>query len=261
MATEIRELSPCKKVLLRDYGELFIQQGEKESLTVEADASLLNRISTQVQDEQLIISITGGLWDHFERFFRYGWQYTRVKLTLTVKDLNSLDVIGGGRVHVSRLNTEQLDIRLGGAGEINFEDLHAQKLTARLPGAGKIGISGEVDEQNISMSGAGAYIAHRLKSVHANVNLMGIGSVSIWAVESLAASLDGIGSISYYGHPTVQEDLRGFGKLIAMDTPQMSDVFPSSSPPSSQASSNYFRENDEEECSPFFQKAPNRFAA
>lgn len=228
MVKETKPLSSVQKVLIESFGEFIIQQGGKEELTFEGEQAFIDRMSVQVQEGQLVIKTRGFLLEHITWFIQHGWQPLSLKCLITIKDLESLELWGAGKIQVGQLKTPQFNVRLKGAGEIIIEDLHTQTLYAHLPGAGRISISGETVHQNVTLSGTGSYESSLLKSTSANVHLTGIGSAVLWVTDSLTAAVRGMGSISYYGYPTVEEECHGLGKVIALGAPIQQDIFASS---------------------------------
>jgi hypothetical protein len=85
MLTEKREVSDFNQIILRGYGELFITQGEQESLTVQADEDVLPTIKTGVVDGELRIDIITDWVEKISSFFTRGIYSQRIRFDLTVK--------------------------------------------------------------------------------------------------------------------------------------------------------------------------------
>ena len=219
LVTESREVSNFDRVVLREYGELAITQGERESLTVEADQDILPRIKTEVRDGRLVIGIGGGWLDKLGDALATSLTGKRINYSLTVKKLTGLEIHGAGRVSASNIETDRLALRLGGAGQVNIEHLTAELLEVDLPGVGKIGLTGQVAEQRIVISGAGNYSAPKLESKKASVDLRGAGKATVWAVEDLDATIRGLGSVEYYGSPSVKQTVSGLGSVTSLGNP------------------------------------------
>jgi hypothetical protein len=219
MLTEKREVSDFNQISLRGYGELFITQGEQESLTVQADEDVLSTIKTDVVNGELRIDIITDWVEKISSFFSKGIYSQRISFDLTVKELTNLDIIGAARVKIKGLQSEEFAVKLGGAADITIDSLKTVRLKAELPGAGMLKIAGKTTDQSVTVSGAGTYEAPHLESQSATIQLTGLGKATVWAVEELEATLIGLGSIEYYGDPIVTKSVQGLGSVTGMGTP------------------------------------------
>jgi hypothetical protein len=68
----------------------------------------------------------------------------------------------------------------------------------------------------VRLSGVGSYEAGDLESQTAKVSVSGAGSATVWAKNTLDASLTSVGSIKYYGTPSVTSHIDNLGKLSSL---------------------------------------------
>jgi hypothetical protein len=204
--TETREVSDFDKVVFSTFGDLTIEQGERESLTIEAEDNVLPGIVTEMRDGQLII-------EYPEQFGRGVVPTRPVRYTLTVRNLSLLAISGAGNVTMPRLKTETLAVSLSGAGNFDLTDLQADRLDFTLSGAGNMNASGEVESQGVRLSGLGNYDAADLQSSTAEVSVSGAGSATVWVEQDLDVKISGAGSVNYYGDPEVRSDISGLGNV------------------------------------------------
>ena len=219
LVTESRDVSNFDQVVLREYGELVITQGEQESLTIEAGPDILSRIKTEVRHGRLVITIVGSWLDTLGHALTTSLTRQPIRYSLAVKQLSGLEVLGAARVKASNIETDRLALRLSGAGLIDIKSLTAESLEVDLPGMGKIDLTGQVAEQSIAITGAGNYCAPKLESKKARVDLRGVGKATVWAVEDLDANIRGLGSVEYYGTPTVSKNVSGLGSVTSLGNP------------------------------------------
>ena len=210
---ETRNISGVNRVILREYGQLIISQGEKESLSLEGQDSVLAMVKSEVRNGELILDIDGGWWDRTWRAITSTVEGKPLKYHLTLRKLDGLFVTGAARVKSKGFKFHDFQLILKGAGEIVMSDIQADTIDIELPGAGLISLSGNVTNQKIWLKGAGSYDAPRLKSVNALVKLHGVGKASVWASSSLDAQVDGVGHIEYFGNPDVRKSVSGLGKI------------------------------------------------
>jgi hypothetical protein len=203
---EERNVINFKKVNFRTLGDMEIVQGNEEGLTIEALEEVLSRIVTEVNDGTLVISIKQDLF-HWENIAR------RIHFLLRVKDLESFDFSGVGRIQADQLTADRLELNLRGAGDISIKNLKADELNAVLGGTGKIEVTGNVAEQEIHLKGAGAFQGGDLQCESARVTLRGVGDVTVRCSDVLDVKLSGLGSVHYYGDPIVRKSISGLGSL------------------------------------------------
>jgi hypothetical protein len=184
VASESRNVSGFDEVELRGVGNLSIEQTGGESLTVEAEEDVLPKLTSEVANDRLIIGPEPGTTVRTAEPINY---------TLTVEDLNALEVSGSGDVEAEGIDTDRLAVTVGGAGNVE--------------------IGGEADEQEISISGSGAYRAEDLESREAKVSVAGAGSAIVNASEKLDVTVSGAGSVEYVGDPTVEQDVSEAGRV------------------------------------------------
>ena len=214
--TETREVSDFDRVTLKEFGKLIVTQGDEEALTVETHPDLLNKITTEVRNRELILGIKGDFLDRFTDFISTSFSGHRITFYLTVKSLHALKVTGAGTVDQQQLQTDQMKYWLTGAGSINAQDLSAQSVEVHLSGTGKIGLSGSTTDQEVLISGAGAYMAKNLESRNAKVTLSGAGKGVIWARDHLDVHISGLGSVDYYGEPEKHLNITGLGNVVGL---------------------------------------------
>jgi hypothetical protein len=199
---QVREIRDVQEVALEGVGTLMIEQGETESLTIEAEPKVLERIETEVSNGRLTIRP--------DRSFR-----TREPITyfLTITQLNSIELAGAGQVEVAQLSTDQLRINGSGAGAVVIESLTANTLDVTASGNVQAELTGTVDSQTVSVSDTARYAAADLDSRLASVTASGASQVTVSVTESLEANVSGAAQVEYIGDPAVTEDVSAAGRL------------------------------------------------
>ncbi len=211
LASETREVGDFDRVVLSGIGDLTVTQGEKESLTIEADRQLLPEITTEVRGRTLHISFE----EAWPTFLQVGLAKP-IRYSLIMKDVSGLELKGAGNINASDIQTERLDLILVGAGSITVDSLDADMLAATLSGAGGCRVKGEATEQTVTVTGAGGYEGGGLETERTDVSVTGLGGATIWATEKLEVTLSGVGGVGYYGGPEVTQRVNGLGKVIGL---------------------------------------------
>ncbi len=200
---QTRDVSGFNQIDLNGAGELIITQGNKESVTVEADDNIISNIKTNVNNNKLTISFDNNM----------PMPTKPVKIYVTVKDLNSINISGSGKINSSNLNVNSLTININGAGDSTLSNLNAQILNIKTSGSGKMTISGNVNEQNIEIYGAGEHDAGNLTSKIATIAINGGGKSTVKVSDTLTAIINGAGQINYIGNPQVTHQINGAGTV------------------------------------------------
>lgn len=204
IVTEERQVSGFDKVEIKGAGELYIEQGETEALTVEADDNLMEYITTEVHGDTLEL----GLKPNFNIMFS-----SKIVYRLTVKELREVSIAGSGKVVSSSLTTDEFKISTAGSGKFEFDDLQADTLTASTGGSGEFIIKGKVDDVKVTISGSGKFNCPDLETASTDINITGSGEVTSWTTDQLNIRISGSGSVRYYGSPDVNQSIAGSGNV------------------------------------------------
>jgi hypothetical protein len=186
IVTETREVSNYHRISLSGSGDVIVNQGEQESLTIETDDNVMKHITSEVRDGTLHLSI-----EENTAIFP-----TRLIFTVGVEDLTDLSISGSGSIRADGIETERLNSRISGSGEIELD--------------------GVASRQDVDVSGSGEYKAGNLRSENVKVSVSGSGNVTVWATETLDSSISGSGSVDYFGSPAVTSSTSGSGQLNSL---------------------------------------------
>jgi len=139
-------------------------------------------------------------------------------ITIHVRNIDQLLLTGTVKVTVPRLQASTLRIAASGGANLTIDDLTATTLRVEGSGALSAELAGRVDDQQVSISGAGSYNAERLRTSKATVSVSGVGNVIVNAERTLRASISGAGIIEYIGDPQVTEHVSGMGRVRRHDS-------------------------------------------
>lgn len=229
---ESRAVANFSRLLLALPAMVTLSQGTTESLTISADDNLLPLMITRVSGDELIIE-----GDKSRGFS----SRQEIKIRLTVKSLNGINIKGSGDVIGDRLKSDRLDIAITGSGDVKFKSINADQVKIgikgsgdvrvesldgksvdasihgsgdiRLPslqvtavnisikGSGDVSAAGNADKVDIDVMGSGDVRTRNLIAREASVKIMASGDVDVHAKEKLTASVMGSGDIRYAGSP------------------------------------------------------------
>ena len=182
---EPRNVANFTSVELAGSADVNILLGNAESVNVEADDNIVPLIQTIVTNGKLVISTKPNV-DFASAH--------PVVVTLSMKSLER--------------------VALSGSGNLNVAARAGPDLVVDLSGSGNIAVDGVADHVTISLPGSGNIECKGLKTKSAKVTLMGSGTITVYASETLDASVAGSGAIRYDGSPAqVTKSITGSGTI------------------------------------------------
>lgn len=217
--TETRVLDEFARISMRGVGRLFISQGDKQSVTLEGDEVDISRITTTVADGRLVIEIGRDWVEKLSAGFDFLSSHD-ILITIVVKALKELEVAGAADIEMKAIRADDFTLRMAGASNVKVEDFKADSLRTELPGAGKIHVEGEVNDQTVTLAGAGNFSGLGLKSKTAKATLSGVGSIQLWVTDELDVTIAGVGSVEYYGSPSIKQSVTMVGKVTSLGEPK-----------------------------------------
>ncbi len=217
--TETRELDAFTRISMRGIGKITIDQGKEQKLAIEGNEIAINRITTTVTDGKLVIDVGRDWLEKLSAGLDF-FSPDDIRFYITVKDLEELEVTGVADVEVKDIKAKDFALKMTGASSVKLFNLSADSLKAEIPGAGKIAADGKVDYLSVTLTGAGNFSGHKLKSKIAKVTLSGVGSAQLWTTNELDVTITGVGSVEYYGNPLIKQSVTMLGKITSLGDPK-----------------------------------------
>jgi hypothetical protein len=183
-ATQAREVSAFQSVDLAGSNNVVIRVGERQSVVVNADDNLLDRVTTEVQSGTLVIANTPGSFTTKSPM--------RVEIDVPVLDA----------------------LTLSGSGNVVVTGVEAKRLAVNLPGSGTLTGDGAATRLDVRVGGSGTVEFTRLVASEVRADVSGSGSIFVTATKRLDASVSGSGAILYAGSPpNVTSNITGSGAI------------------------------------------------
>ncbi len=205
---EVREVShPFQSLELRLHGNVFVREGRKPEVLVEAPENFLEHIVTGFSDGNLIIRA--------DRCLRT--KRDDINIFVVMPALDRIRIAGSGYILLEdTFAMVQGEIDIAGSGKVTGK-IKANKLKTSISGSGEVELSGYGTSQDIYISGPGEVRALELKCREADIRINGSGNVYVQVKDKITARISGSGNIYYLGNPEVSYDVNGMGKLIYLD--------------------------------------------
>ena len=205
-----REVSSFSEISLRISGTVHLEQGNRQSVRMEAKSSTLEEIITEVKGRTLIIRFKNS--NIFWRSFNPG----RVDIYITVPEINVLSVSGSGDIVAdSKIKSRILDLAVSGSGDISLNYLDTERVKAAVSGSGDILINkgGGAEELAVAISGSGNVKAENFEAKNVEAKIAGSGNCMVHAANYLKARVSGSGNILYNGNPQIDTSVVGSGRV------------------------------------------------
>lgn len=170
--------------------DVYLTQGDKMSLSVEADENLHEYIVTEVNNGVLNVYTDANIREAEMK-----------RVYVTMKEINSLSTSSAGDlIGETPVRTDDLKLSASSAGDIKLE-VYARNINADVSSSGDITLSGEADMIDASLSSAGDLNAFNLKVKEADVSASSAGDADIYVTDRLTARASSAGDVNYKGDP------------------------------------------------------------
>jgi hypothetical protein len=130
LQTETRAVEPFTEISLGGVGDLVIEMGEKESVTVQARPDVLPHIVSRVDGARLALRLE---WRGLDAVFR---SVGPINYHVTARRLEGVHVSGAASVTGSGLSGDAFDLGISGAGKARVQA--EAELDARISGTGQV---------------------------------------------------------------------------------------------------------------------------
>jgi citrate lyase gamma subunit len=190
VVTKERKLDSFSGVKVSSGIDVYLKQGNNESVTVEADENLHEYILTEVRNGVLNV------------YSEYNIRSAeRKRVYVTMKEVTSIRTTSAGDViGESPINSDNLDLSATSAGDIKIE-VNSKEIEIDISSSGDITLTGETDILKADLSSAGDLNAYDLKSREADISVSSAGDADIYVTERIRARASSAGDINYKGNP------------------------------------------------------------
>jgi hypothetical protein len=198
-----RQISSFSSLEVGGAFRVYLSQGDKESLTVEADENLLDVIKTTVLGNTLKITTSENVQDS-----------EALNIYLTIVKLKEMEISGACKLTCeTKLSLDDLDLECSGASDVQLK-LAANDLEFDFSGASQVDMFGIANEVTLDLSGAADLDALELEAEKYSADISGAANAKIFVKSELSADVSGAASLKYKGEPKLlQTDVSGAGSL------------------------------------------------
>lgn len=170
--------------------DVYLTQGSKTSVALEADENLHEYIVTEVRNGILNIYTEANIRDA-----------ERKRAYVTMKEINSIRTTSAGDVvGETPIKSDRLELSATSAGNINLE-VTANEIHIDISSSGDITLNGQTGTLEADLSSAGDLKAYNLQSKEADISVSSAGSADINVTDKITARASSAGDINYRGNP------------------------------------------------------------
>jgi hypothetical protein len=170
--------------------DLYISQGSKNKITVEADENLQEIIITEVLNGELKIYVEKNIWRAKAR-----------KIYVTIKNLEAITATSGSDVYTNEtLKVNNLNISATSGANIKIS-VEANTIETTATSGSDIEISGITNDYFSNATSGASIDGYELKSENATVNVTSGASINVFASKSINAKATSGGNIDFKGNP------------------------------------------------------------
>lgn len=151
------------------FGNVFLNQGEQESLIIEANESMLPHVIIHIRRGILTFEVS----DFFPGL-------STLNFYLTLRNLRHITISGAGDVTIQNgFRTPELIVKVSGSGDVRINNLMTTDFAALIIGNGNVEVKGTTTYQNILISGSGDYKGNEFNAVYSDITIVGEGNAEI----------------------------------------------------------------------------------
>lgn len=203
---------------------IFISQGEAQSVAIEGTEELIKKVTTEVKDNNLVLNTKNGVNTTGDVLKIYiitpNLEYVSIKGSGNIKlqnfkNLNDLllEIKGSGNIeNEGYVNCKSLAMSIKGSGNISI-NAKTINITGIIKGSGNIELGGITSSMKIQIVGFGSFKGLDTEADDIDVNIPGSGNCNVHAKKNLKVDIKGSGNVNYKGNPKIEKKIQGSGKL------------------------------------------------
>lgn len=239
-----RQVQAFTKVDLLAAGEIHLSQADEFSLIIEAEDSILDYLTTEVENGVLRLDVEKDRNITSKRSIRYFITMPKIEvirvsgggklfsesivgaaflldiagaadIEIAKIEVNAFtfDVKGAGKATIGELKAQGISFDVKGTLDLKLPALTAEAVTTNIAGTCTMELGGETTAQIIHAPGLINYHATHLQSSQVTVNAKGMANITLWVQDILTVKLGGVGNLRYYGNPERSVKINGMGHV------------------------------------------------
>ena len=184
LVAQTRVVDTFTGIQVTNLGRVFITQDSLESLRIEADDNIIDRVMTSINGGVLSVGLKDGSYN---------------KVTINV--------------YASMKSIKRLE-STGAADFLTTIPISTDTIFCRITGTGTVTLTGTAAYEAVEIMGAGTIKNFGLATSRCSASISGTGNIEVNVSEQLDAMITGTGTITYEGNPpVVNQIVSGIGSI------------------------------------------------
>ncbi|NPA67277.1 MAG: DUF2807 domain-containing protein [Chlorobi bacterium] len=172
---------------------LFLSQGEKTSITVEADENIQDLLKTEIENGTLKIYFTDGVGNATKNVY------------VTMPEIEEISASSAAEAQTeTKIVSEKLTIDVSSGAELKA-DIKTDRLICESSSGGETELSGTCISAELKASSGGETNAEKLEADTVTAKASSGGEVSVFVIKKIKANASSGGDILYYGNPETKD--------------------------------------------------------
>lgn len=214
---KVLELPEFKGIYVNSNYTVYLKQTNKQEVTIEALTEIYSLTEVKVENGILMINVerkpdnpNKSIWAKIDDIKLN----PTMKLFVSVKNINDIQVNGGGKVvSENSIAADYVTMGVSGGGSIDV-DLKGNTIKAELSGPGSLNVRGYASSMEALVSGTGTLNAYSCSLETAKAKVTGPGSCLLNVTNTLDAMVLGSGAVKHKGNTkTAQKKVYGSGVI------------------------------------------------
>jgi hypothetical protein len=207
---QVRSVSGYHGVAVSGSVELFLTQGNEESVVISAD-------DTNVRDKVITEVDNGILRIYLERKnkIQIDWpNKNKIRAYVSVKDIDYLSSSGSGKLHVEgNIKADKLKVDISGSGNVEGA-FTTKEFSLGISGSADADLSGTAEKSDFHISGSGNIKSYEFSTEYCTASISGSGNVKVTVTKELSAHISGSGNVFIKGDGLIRDySASGSGKF------------------------------------------------
>lgn len=184
LVSQTRSVGTFNGIQVTNFAKVFVTQDSLESLRIEADDNIMDRVMTSINGGVLSVGLKDGSYN-----------------TVTVN------------VYASMKSIKRLE-STGAADFLTTIPISTDTIFCRITGTGTVTLTGMAAYEAVEIMGAGTIKNFDLAASRCSASISGTGNIDVNVSEQLDAMITGTGTITYEGNPlVVNQIVSGVGSI------------------------------------------------
>jgi cytoskeletal protein CcmA (bactofilin family) len=211
---QVRSVSGYHGVSVSGSVELFLTQGNEESVVISAD-------DTNIRDKVITEVDNGILRIYLERKnkIQIDWpNKNKIRAYVSVKEIDYLSSSGSGKLHIEgNIKADKLKVDISGSGNVEGA-VTTKEFSLGISGSADADLSGTAEKSEFHISGSGNIKSYDFSTQYCNASISGSGNVKVTVTKELSAHISGSGNVFIKGDCLIRDySASGSGKFKRVD--------------------------------------------